>query len=156
MLPILYCQYHACWCPGDLNHQGISRLGIDQISQNRLSLSSKVLILKNDRKYKYSFMIHWFSMTMANKNLYFGRLNANYPDEFSALFLDLNMRYTCCHLQQLFVVHGCVIDIMFVHFLDKTYMYLQLSCILKWLWFVNKSDTKNFSCLKFWFYDDEA
>ena len=29
MLPILYCQYHACWCPGDLSRQGISRHGID-------------------------------------------------------------------------------------------------------------------------------
>ena len=25
------CQYHACWCPGDLSHQGISRNGIDCI-----------------------------------------------------------------------------------------------------------------------------
>ena len=33
MLPILYCQYHSCWCPGDLRSQGISRNGIDQISQ---------------------------------------------------------------------------------------------------------------------------
>ena len=33
MLPILYCQYHACWCSGDLRSQGISRHGIDQISQ---------------------------------------------------------------------------------------------------------------------------
>ena len=29
MLPILYCQYHACWCPDDLSHQGISRHCID-------------------------------------------------------------------------------------------------------------------------------
>ena len=28
-LPILYCQYHACWCPGELSHQGISRHDID-------------------------------------------------------------------------------------------------------------------------------
>ena len=38
MLLILYCQYHACWCPGDLSHQGISRNGIDQINLNILSL----------------------------------------------------------------------------------------------------------------------
>ena len=25
MLPILYCQYYACLCPGDLRSQGISR-----------------------------------------------------------------------------------------------------------------------------------
>ena len=34
MLPILYCQYYACWCPGDFRSQGISSHGIDQISQN--------------------------------------------------------------------------------------------------------------------------
>ena len=41
MLPILYCQYHACWSPGDLRSQGISRHGINQISQNVLSLASE-------------------------------------------------------------------------------------------------------------------
>ena len=29
MLLILYCQYHACWCPGSLSRQGISSHGID-------------------------------------------------------------------------------------------------------------------------------
>ena len=29
MLPILYCQYHASWCSGDLRSQGISRDGTD-------------------------------------------------------------------------------------------------------------------------------
>ena len=43
MLPILYCQYHACWCPGDLSHQGISRHGIDQIRWNIPSLASEEL-----------------------------------------------------------------------------------------------------------------
>ena len=27
MLPILYCQYHVSWCPGDLRSQGISGHG---------------------------------------------------------------------------------------------------------------------------------
>ena len=44
MLPILYCQYRAHWCPGDLSHQGISRHGIDQIRWNISSLSSEGLI----------------------------------------------------------------------------------------------------------------
>ena len=34
MLFILYCQYHACWCPGELRSQGIIRHGINQISCN--------------------------------------------------------------------------------------------------------------------------
>ena len=34
MLPILYCQYHACWCPGDLMSPRISRNGIDPESRN--------------------------------------------------------------------------------------------------------------------------
>ena len=34
MLPTLYCQYHAYWCPGDLRSQGISRHGNDPQSRN--------------------------------------------------------------------------------------------------------------------------
>ena len=44
ILPILYCQYHVCWCPGDLRSQGISRHGINQISWNITSLASEELI----------------------------------------------------------------------------------------------------------------
>ena len=44
MLPFLYCQYHFCWCHGDLKSQGISRRGIDQISWNIPSLASEELI----------------------------------------------------------------------------------------------------------------
>ena len=40
-LLILYCQYHACWCPGDLRSQGISSQGIDPQSQNILSPESE-------------------------------------------------------------------------------------------------------------------
>ena len=29
--PSFGAQYHACWCPGSLSHQGISRHGIDSI-----------------------------------------------------------------------------------------------------------------------------
>ena len=46
MLPILYCQYHAYWCPGNLRSQGISRHGIGQISQNILPLASEELIIE--------------------------------------------------------------------------------------------------------------
>ena len=45
MLPFLYCQYHACRCPGDLRSQRISRRGIDQISQNILALASEELTM---------------------------------------------------------------------------------------------------------------
>ena len=43
MLPILYYQYHDCECHGDLRSQGISKSGIDQISQNIPFLSSEEL-----------------------------------------------------------------------------------------------------------------
>ena len=43
ILPIIYCQYLACWCPGDLRSQGISRHGTDQISQNISYLASEGL-----------------------------------------------------------------------------------------------------------------
>ena len=38
-----YCQYHACWCPGDLRSQGISRHDTDPQSQNILSPASEEL-----------------------------------------------------------------------------------------------------------------
>ena len=40
MLPMLYGQYHVCWCTGDLRSQGISSHGIDQIRRNIPSLTS--------------------------------------------------------------------------------------------------------------------
>ena len=46
MLPILYCQYHTCRCPGDLRSQGIRRHNIDQIGLNILSLVSENLSSK--------------------------------------------------------------------------------------------------------------
>ena len=42
---ILYCQYHACWCPGDISCQVTSRHGIGQTRQNIQSLRWKELIL---------------------------------------------------------------------------------------------------------------
>ena len=41
MLPILYSQYHACWCSGDFRSQGIGRHGIDPIAQNILPPASE-------------------------------------------------------------------------------------------------------------------
>ena len=55
ILPIQCCQYHACWCAGDLRSQGISRHGIDQISRNILSLASKEL---RNGKCKYDLFPH--------------------------------------------------------------------------------------------------
>ena len=45
MLPILYCQYHACWFSDDLRNQGISRHGILPNEWNILSLASEELML---------------------------------------------------------------------------------------------------------------
>ena len=44
MLPILCCQFHSCWCPGDLRTRGINKHGIDTISRNILFLASEELI----------------------------------------------------------------------------------------------------------------
>ena len=51
MLPILYCQYHVCWCSGDFRSQGISKHGIDPQSWNIPSSASEELtfILKDPR-----------------------------------------------------------------------------------------------------------
>ena len=43
VLPILYCQCHACWCTGDFRSQCISRHGIDLQSRNIPSLASEEL-----------------------------------------------------------------------------------------------------------------
>ena len=43
MLPIIHCQYHACWCPGDLRSWGIEKHGIDQMIRNNPALASKEL-----------------------------------------------------------------------------------------------------------------
>ena len=46
MLPILYCQCHVCWCPGDFRSQGISRYGINPQSRNIPSPASEELRVK--------------------------------------------------------------------------------------------------------------
>ena len=61
MLPILFCQYHACWCPSDLRSWGISRNDIDQISLNIPFLVSEQLISLYDSVYKGCV---WFSELM--------------------------------------------------------------------------------------------
>ena len=45
LLPILYWQYHACWCGGDFRSQSISKHGIDPQSQNIPSPASEELII---------------------------------------------------------------------------------------------------------------
>ena len=45
MLPILYWQYHACWCSGDFRSKSISRHGIEPQSRNIPSPASEELII---------------------------------------------------------------------------------------------------------------
>ena len=59
ILPILYCQYHSYWCPGDVKSQG-SRHGIDQISQ-----SNK--INKTTQRNKMHIYINWIHCIFVNK-----------------------------------------------------------------------------------------
>ena len=47
MLLALCCQYHSCWCPGDLRSKDISRRGIDQISRNIPSLAPEEWMIFN-------------------------------------------------------------------------------------------------------------
>ena len=54
MLPILYCQNHGCWCPGDLSRQGISRHGMDQIIQNIPSLALEELMSSAAYKHEHT------------------------------------------------------------------------------------------------------
>ena len=67
MLPILYWQYHACWCSGDFRSQGIGRHGIDPQSQNIPSPSSEELISSYVKLYfeevwlYYVLVCLWFS-----------------------------------------------------------------------------------------------
>ena len=66
MLPILHCHYHACWWPGDLRSQGISRHCIDQINQNILSLASEELRLLQRIKPRHHarlWCLHWSPLT---------------------------------------------------------------------------------------------
>ena len=57
-------KYHACWCPGDLVGQGISRHGIGLIRRTILSLTLEELILvvlKLLRKLQNIFVLHHIS-----------------------------------------------------------------------------------------------
>ena len=38
MLPIRCCQYHSCWCPGDLRSQGISKYCSDPQGREKISI----------------------------------------------------------------------------------------------------------------------
>ena len=40
-LPILHCQYHVCWCPGDLRKQSTAGMIFTKKSRNILSLASE-------------------------------------------------------------------------------------------------------------------
>ena len=71
ILAILYCQWYACWCPGDLRSQGNSRHGIDQISQNIPSLASEELkrLWEQVNGCKLKSVTSW---TLENKAISFG------------------------------------------------------------------------------------
>ena len=63
-LLILYCQYHACWCPVDLSRQGISRHGIYQVSQ-----ASEVNCIIKTKKYKRVIEIIYFPISKPQKRV---------------------------------------------------------------------------------------
>ena len=51
MLHILWCQYHSCWCPGDLRSQGIIRHGINlqnlDYSISGIKIVNMIIFLRN-------------------------------------------------------------------------------------------------------------
>ena len=69
MLPILFCQYHSCWCPGDFKSQVINRHGIDQLSQKILSLASKELITEFSHS-SWNFLYHFFQLIETESRIY--------------------------------------------------------------------------------------
>ena len=83
MLPILYCQYCACWCPGNLRSQGISRHSIDCAMNNQVSSirrvntyrchSSSVLLQVTKRNggliYDWNFKLKCSGKTISTKYL---------------------------------------------------------------------------------------
>ena len=68
MLPILYRQYHAYRCPGNLRSQGVSRYGIDQISQNIPSLVWEKLIQLLSSMYNSSIISSTLDHDFKNTN----------------------------------------------------------------------------------------
>ena len=50
MLPIPYCQYHVCWCPGNLKSQAINRTDNDQFTQSNPRSACKTSIAMNTIK----------------------------------------------------------------------------------------------------------
>ena len=62
ILPILDCQYHSCWCPGDWSHQGISRCGIDPINWNIPSLASEELMYSTFMSLQLAFYVNLFDI----------------------------------------------------------------------------------------------
>ena len=66
VLPILYCQCHACWCTGEFRSQCISRHGIEFQSRNIPSLASEelmfsIIVVMCVCKYMYRCACFFFS-----------------------------------------------------------------------------------------------
>ena len=61
IVPTLYCQYHAYWCPSDLRSQLISRHDIEQINRDIPFLASEEL----------STFIHGIYLLFLNTNVVF-------------------------------------------------------------------------------------
>ena len=55
MLPMLYPQYYACWCPGDFRSQGVNGHGIDQISRNIPSPAQEELTTSTGQRTNMTF-----------------------------------------------------------------------------------------------------
>ena len=87
MLSLLYCQYHPCWCPGDLRSQGINRHGIDLEYKLEKSLASKELIhLPGHRCHeKGKNANHKFNMILAENTEVWINLSLNHSDILQCL-----------------------------------------------------------------------
>ena len=118
-------QYHACWCPGDLSRQGITRHGIDW--KFGLLLLSKIL---------HMMWIHFYNLkTIQRVKSWYG-----YPLECTL----------CCVLYFSCSKWFHLLSIKFSWCCDRSILLLLWSFFSNLLWeasFISKSKYENTSCI---------
>ena len=115
MLPVLYCQYHAYW-----SRQGISRHGIDQISQNIPSLASEELT-----------HCDWVALYGIWKLVVIGLGNGLSPVCMYANFHSRKCISKCCLQNNSHFVHALICYFIFQE--TRLTEMIVLFTILKWL-----------------------
>ena len=55
-------QYHACWCPGSLSHQDISRYAIDSVRYATCGVAPLVIWSSVEQNPTYEMWIHFYNL----------------------------------------------------------------------------------------------